>query len=155
MLRCFLILGLFAVTSFGQPYELKCKATKQPVGTHWAVSVTLKGGLERGRSLVTLKDYEGGIAIYQDADFSAPWAQTYAKNKSIENDEYYHPVKYKNHYRFELEFETTDSFEADKTDLLLPKTFDANRGTKAYLILNRINGTFGGTVPLNCQIKAQ
>ncbi|NBX92547.1 MAG: hypothetical protein EB078_11855 [Proteobacteria bacterium] len=150
-----LVAGLFALTSVAQPYKINCKATKQQIGTHWLVNASLKGTLERGRSVVTLQNFSGGLAIYHDEDFSEPWAKSYINQKSLENDEYYHPVKYKNHYRFELDFEKTENFEAERVQFLLPKAFESNRGTRAYFILNRVNGTFGGTVQLTCQITAE
>lgn len=143
----------FALSAFSKPYDLNCRANNQPIGENWLVSAEFKGTIDRGVQSATLEDFDASLVI-QEVGKKAPFAETQLHTRSLQNDEFYLPVKYKNHYRFELYFDKTKSYSAEKVDFLLPKLFEADRANRAYLILNHINNTFGGTIALRCDLKA-
>lgn len=144
---------LLAVTAFSKPYELNCRANQQPIGENWLISADFRGTLDRGVQSATLENFDATLTVFE-ADKKSPYAETQLHTRSLQNDDFYLPVKYKNHYRFELYFDKTKSYSAEKVDFLMPKLFEADRANRAYLILNHINNTFGGTIALRCDLKA-
>ena len=151
MIRSILLASLFSVAALAKPYKIQCTAQRQPVGKNWLVNATLNGTIDRGREFATLEQLDGDLAIFQKG-VKDSWSETSLHQRSVESDDYYHPVKYKNHYRFELQFDKNSSFEAEKIDFLLPKLFEVERANRAYFILNHVNDTFGGTIALRCNV---
>jgi len=150
-MRIFLLASLFSLVALAKPYKIQCTALRQPVGKTWLVNATLNGTIDRGREFATLERLEGDLAIFQKGVKDA-WSETTLQHRSVQSDDYYHPVKYKNHYRFELHFDKNSSYYAEKVDFLLPKLFEVERANRAYFILNHINDTFGGTIALRCNV---
>lgn len=154
MTRLFLVVlsvSFMSVAAFAKPYHIKCSAQRQPVGKNWFVTANLAGTIDRGRELATLQELTGELSIYQKG-VKDSWSETGLNQRSVQSDDYYHPVKYKNHYRFELHFDKTSSYFAEKVDFLLPKLFEVERANRAYFILNHVNDTFGGTIALRCNV---
>lgn len=151
MMRSTVLILVFGLTAFAKPYRIHCTAQRQPVGKTWLVNATLNGTIDRGREFATLEQLEGELSIFQKGEKDS-WAETTIRQRSVQSDDYYHPVKYKNHYRFELTYEKTSSFDSEKVDFLLPKLFEVERANRAYFILNHINDTFGGTIALRCNV---
>ncbi|NBV50564.1 hypothetical protein EBR78_05010 [bacterium] len=152
MKQLLVIAGLLSVVGFAKPYQLNCTAKNQPVGKQWLVTAQLTGTVDRGTKVATLQELEGTLSISLKNE-KEPWSETSLHKRSVESDDYYHPVKYKNHYRFELHFEKNDSYAAEKVDFLLPKLFEVDRANRAYFILNHVNDTFGGTIALRCNVS--
>lgn len=153
MFRVLSLLLLLTSAAFSKPYHLKCQGKNQPVGKNWIIQAKIEGTLERGVQQASLEEVEATLSVFHQKHKS-PFAETQLQARSIQNDEFYLPVKYKNHYRFELYFDKTKSYSAEKVDFLLPKLFEADRSHRAYLILNHINNTFGGTIALRCDVTA-
>lgn len=155
MIRFLVLLVSIASTVHAKPYVMECVAQNASIGKNWLVSATLNGTVDRGRSEATLEQIEGTLTIYKKLDDGKKeiWAQTEIDQRGLKSDSFYHPVKYKNHYRFELDFEKNKSFYAEKVDFLLPKLFEAERASRAYYILNHVNDTFGGTIALRCNMS--
>lgn len=151
MTRLLLVISIFSFTVVAKPYRIECSANRAPVGKNWLVNATLEGTVDRGRSEATLENLEGTLAIFQKG-VKESWAETNLNKRTLSSDSYYHPVKYKNHFRFELSFDENDSFNSEKVDFLLPKLFEVDRANRAYFILNHINDTFGGTIALRCNV---
>ena len=152
MKQLLVIAGALSGIGLAKPYQLNCTAKNQPVGKNWLISATLMGTVDRGISSATLENIEGDLEIHQKG-IKSPWSETDLHQRSLKSDDYYLPVKYKNHYRFELHFDKNPSFHAEKVDFLLPKLFEAERANRAYFILNHVNDSFGGTIALRCNIK--
>lgn len=150
-MRSVVLVCWFSVAALAKPYQIRCSAQRQPVGKNWFVSANLNGTIDRGREFATLEQLDGRLSIFQKGVKDA-WSETSLNQRNIQSDDYYHPVKYKNHYRFELHFDESSSFEAEKVDFLLPKLFEVDRASRAYFILNHVNDTFGGTIALRCNI---
>jgi hypothetical protein len=155
MMRFIVISLVLSCSLFAKPYQMDCTAKNAPIGKQWLVSATLTGTVNRGRSAATLEKLEGTLSIFHKSTSGKKdlWAETEINQRTLESDSYYHPVKYKNHYRFELNFEKNESYYAEKVDFLLPKLFEAERASRAYFILNHVNDTFGGTIALRCNIS--
>ncbi|NBT59090.1 hypothetical protein EBT16_09940 [bacterium] len=151
MSRLFLAISFLSFAAMAKPYQIKCSAQRQPVGKQWTVDATLYGTVDRGRELATLEELRGTLAIHQKG-VKESWSETTLEQRTVQSDDYYHPVKYKNHYRFELHFDKNSSYYAEKVDFLLPKLFEVDRANRAYFILNHVNDTFGGTIALRCNV---